>query len=392
MDSTLPPSKRTTTTTPEMGDPSPKQQPPPTQHQAVVDGGTGDEAQVKRLRDRWELASVLNFLSVFEPVIGTGLMPEGLIERELINPTSSLAQLHIKLLKGIPPRSKMLDGSDAWVTVLCKKLIPWWPWVADGVMPLKPANGEELRHYKELGPFTRLLILKALCELRSHQDDAVRYINASLKTGTPVSHFRKEKLIGDGGTSYWYDDSVIGGHRLYREVHEAQPKAKNLGEDLVSLPAMSFLWETLATTPDEFRRVADIFAHKESMTEVAVSNILQSDVLPVLEKLQKDKERMLKRKGRKEMLLRNCIQSYVVRSVRSSRIRRPASYTFDDYDQAIDDAIRITETEQTGEGNNKDDDRRWRLELESSGRENAEEASPSIPVRDLVVPDSEDEN
>lgn len=36
---------------------------------------------------------------VFEPVIGKELMPDELIEGELINPTSSLAQLHIRLLK-----------------------------------------------------------------------------------------------------------------------------------------------------------------------------------------------------------------------------------------------------------------------------------------------------
>lgn len=33
-------------------------------------------------------------------------------------------------VQGIPPVSKMLNGSDAWVTVLCKKLAPWWPWVS----------------------------------------------------------------------------------------------------------------------------------------------------------------------------------------------------------------------------------------------------------------------
>jgi len=25
--------------------------------------------------------------------------------------------------------NKTLDDANAWITVLCKKLAPWWPWV-----------------------------------------------------------------------------------------------------------------------------------------------------------------------------------------------------------------------------------------------------------------------
>ncbi|XP_021295978.1 uncharacterized protein LOC110425400 [Herrania umbratica] len=32
-------------------------------------------------------------------------------------------------LKGILPVSKLLNNSDAWVTILFKKLAMWWPWV-----------------------------------------------------------------------------------------------------------------------------------------------------------------------------------------------------------------------------------------------------------------------
>lgn len=53
-----------------------------------------------------------------------------------------------------------------------------------------------------------------------------------------------------------YDNSAIGGHRLYREVHDVQSKVENLGGGLVSSPVMRFLWETLATTPEELQRVA----------------------------------------------------------------------------------------------------------------------------------------
>ncbi|KAL0003128.1 hypothetical protein SO802_016909 [Lithocarpus litseifolius] len=42
---------------------------------------------------------------------------------------------------GIPPVSKKLNGSDAWVAKLCKKLDTWWPWVAEGETPLVAAKG-----------------------------------------------------------------------------------------------------------------------------------------------------------------------------------------------------------------------------------------------------------
>ncbi|KAJ6435015.1 hypothetical protein OIU84_000287 [Salix udensis] len=130
------------------------------------------ESEVDKIRGRWELASILNFLSIFEPVLGVDLkLTAEEIESGLVKPDKSLAHLHVKLLKGIPPVSKKLKASDAWVTALCKTLDTWWPWVAEGELPLKAAKGEEISVYKELDPTNRLLILKALCEIRAEQDD-----------------------------------------------------------------------------------------------------------------------------------------------------------------------------------------------------------------------------
>lgn len=121
---------------------------------------------------------------------------------------------------------------------------------------------EEISFYKELEPITRLVILKALCEVRAEvyiqihllcmltsilrlsrlfypyhvritdfsnnvttrfykvvfqnfhgsdilfstqQYDAVAYVNDEMKDGTDVSYFRKNKLTGDGGgVTFWY--------------------------------------------------------------------------------------------------------------------------------------------------------------------------------------------
>ncbi|KAF8034625.1 hypothetical protein BT93_C0819 [Corymbia citriodora subsp. variegata] len=315
---------------------------------AEAGGGVGPEV-LRKLRERWELASVLNFLSVFEPVIGKDLkLSAEEIEGGLARPNSSIAQLHIKLLKGIPPICKALDSSDAWVTVLCKKLFLWWQWVAEGNIPLTLANGKEISQYKELDPVDRLLLLKALCELRAIQGDAVSYINNALKDGTHISCFRKEKLASHGnGTSYWYDGNANGGYRLYKAVCIPKSKGTNRDEGCVPLPSTMFQWKTLATNLDEFSEVVEALASSKGVAEVAVCRIIQSDIIPVLQKIKKSKERALKRKERQKMLLTNWKSSYAVARSRSCRSRRPISYTFEEYDQAINEAIQVTQGSTT---------------------------------------------
>ncbi|XP_062097487.1 DDT domain-containing protein DDR4 [Humulus lupulus] len=304
--------------------------------------------EVAELRGRWELASVLNFLTVFEPVIGKDLQISAEeIETGLICPDSSLAKLHIILLKGIPPVSKTLDGSDdAWVTVLCKKLSPWWPWVAEGDIPIVAAKGEEIPRYKGLDPIKRLLTLKALCEIRADQDDAVAYLNDALKQGTQISSFRKDKIGGDGkSTSFWYDGNKIVGYRLYREVTAFERKKRSIGRES-SFPTCN-QWETLATNLEEFRKVADEFSSSKVVALAAVGRTLKTDAIPVLEKIQKNKEQAIKRKQRKNMLL-NDGRSFLAstgagaRVTRSCRTLRPVNYTFDDYDRMMKEAIQQT--------------------------------------------------
>ncbi|KAL0330310.1 UNVERIFIED_CONTAM: DDT domain-containing protein DDR4 [Sesamum radiatum] len=175
----------------------------------------------KKLRERWELASVLNFLHVFRPVIGSDLKISAEdIETALIEQNNILAQLHIDLLKGILPVKTKMKSSDAWMIALSKTLSMWWPWVAEGDFPVTAAKGEEISTYKELEPTTRLLMLKALCEVRADQYDAVAYINETIKNGTEVSNFRKDKLASNGnGIAFWYDGNETIGHRLYKEAH-----------------------------------------------------------------------------------------------------------------------------------------------------------------------------
>ncbi|KAK3212904.1 hypothetical protein Dsin_017610 [Dipteronia sinensis] len=316
----------------------------------VVLDESSSQSEVDMLRGRWELASVLNFLNVFGPVVAKDLKlsPEEL-EMGLIEPNSSIAQLHIRLLKGIPPLSKQLDGSDAWVTVLCKKIALWWPWVAEGELPLTAAKGEEISRYKELDPTCRLLILKALCEIRSDQDDVISYINDALKHGTEISCFRKDKIGVDGnGTSYWYDGNAIFGYRLYREVNKNESKTKLKGKACLTPPAACLQWETIASNLEEFNKIVEELQSSKVAAEVAVGKTIANDAVPVVEKFHKNKQRSLKRKQRQEMLLMNGFRnSSAAGMTRTCRTRTPISYTFDDYDRAIDEAIAITKKGKT---------------------------------------------
>ncbi|KAF1001441.1 DDT domain-containing protein DDR4-like [Apium graveolens] len=226
--------------------------------------------QRTKLRKRCELATVLNFLSVFEPLLKSKMKVTAEdIEMAIIEPNDLLAKLHVMLLKGIPPVSKTLDRTDAWVTALCKKLTDWWPWVADGDLPLTENKGKEISKYKELEPTTRLVVLKALCEIRLKQGDAVSYINSTMKTGSEVSTFRKKKICGDErGTLYWLDGNDSIGYRLYKEVRGFESKQNDKGKGF--LPVIDVQWETLATSLEEFREVVVEFSSSKIMMEVVL--------------------------------------------------------------------------------------------------------------------------
>ncbi|KAG9142127.1 hypothetical protein Leryth_024745 [Lithospermum erythrorhizon] len=315
----------------------------------------------RKLREKWELASVLNFLhgamdayllhwpensrvtkgageTVFEPVMKTKLkLSAEDIETGLIEFNDSLVQLHIALLKGIT-KSKFLDGSEAWVLALSRVLQSWWPWVAEGDFPLSTTKGEELSRYKKLDPTIRLLVLKSVCEVRATQDDIVSFINESIKVETEVSKFRKEKLADENGTAYWYDGNEIIGHRLYKEVHQFGKQIKLRGKKAIS--DIYSQWETVATNLEEFHCVMDEFASSELKSEVSVSKTLGVKVIPALEKIEKKKQRALKQLENQNAVPCAYLSS---RLTRSSRNSKPISYTYDEYDKAIKEAIKVTQ-------------------------------------------------
>ncbi|KAF5207078.1 Ddt domain-containing protein ddr4 [Thalictrum thalictroides] len=301
-----------------------------------------------RLRSRWELACVINFLRVFKPMINSKLQISAVeIETALISPNSILSELHISLLKGILPVSKTLTGPDAWVSEVYKKVSPWWPWVAEGEFPIEKSHGKEISRYKELDPLDRLLILKALCEIRIFQDDAVRYINDALKEGTEVCTFRKNRIVGDGtGIEYWNDGDAVMGYRLYKEVTKVEFTPRK-GKGRLTQPPSCHQWETLATNLEEYRQISDKLSSSDVVVEACVADIVKNEVVPALEEFQKKQERALKRQQKQVMLLSGHLNSYRIGGTRTCRNRKPVKYTFDDYDRSIDEAIQLNKKRKT---------------------------------------------
>ncbi|KAK1259081.1 hypothetical protein QJS04_geneDACA005484 [Acorus gramineus] len=251
------------------------------------EAGVASETEPGRsgLRRRWELASVLNFLHVFRPVIQSKseLMEFSAeeIETSLMTPNRVSERIHVALLKGIPPVSKNLGIPDAWVTAVCKKLAEWWPWVAEGEVPLKAAHGH------------------------------------------------------DG-------DPVIG-HRLYKEISKVEQKPRLKGKAQLAQAAVIVQWETLATNLEEFQEISDKLSSSDIKDKAAVGKIVKMDIIPTLEQLQKKKERALKRQQREALLLDGFSFSHRICNGRSLRERsRPVRYTFEDFDRSIDEAIKIS--------------------------------------------------
>ncbi|KAM7272665.1 hypothetical protein ACFE04_027328 [Oxalis oulophora] len=301
------------------------------------------------LRSMWELASVLNFFNVFRELLNVNVeFTVEEFETALITPNDTLADIHMPLLKAIPPVTRMALTRDTWVTVLCRKLRDWWHWVADGDLPIVASQGLEIEAYKTLDPGVRVVILKALCDIRVEQEDIRNYIDNSIKHGVQVKTFRKERVGGDSyGINYWYEDDPVIGHRLYREIRKVEVKKARKGSQVIS--NTSYQWETVATNLEEFQDVSEKLFSSKNRAEVSIGKKLKNDMLPEIEKEHKRREKLLRKQQRQALLLDSYSSADGFAAGRSLRDRKPVTYTFDDYDRSISEAIKITKNKPSPE-------------------------------------------
>lgn len=330
----------------ENGSPSSRQQCGKIVTQLV---GEPEPSQLPRwnIRSMWQLASILNFLNVFRPLLNIRVeFSAEEFETALITPNDTLGDIHMPLLKAIPPVTRMALGHNTWITVLCRKLRDWWHWVAEGELPIVAAQGAEIEAYSALDPAVRVVILKALCDIRVEQEDIRNYIDENLKQGVHLSLFRKERIGGDShGISYWYENDPIIGHRLYREIRKIEIK-KGKGKTVPQIPSSCYQWETVATNLDEFQDVSEKLFSSKNRTEASVGKKLKNDMLAEVERVHKRKEKLLKKQHRQALMLDNMLNMDGLSGGRSLRDRKPVTYTFDDYDRSINEAIKITKNGQ----------------------------------------------
>jgi hypothetical protein len=302
------------------------------------------------LRSLWEMAAVMNFFCVFRHIINNlpaFTMDE--LESAILNPNSVLDTIHVVLLKGVPPAARIPLRGDTWPTVLSKKFKDWWWRVAEGPCPLIPCQGAELATYLELDAPTRVRVLLALCEMRVDQDDARMYIDDSVKRSQFSAVVRKDRSgCGAEGTTFWLEEDLLMGQRLYREGQATRPvpssknKGRGGGRGRNVPPPIPGTWETVATNFEEFQEVSTRLLESRNRLETAMGKKLMQSLLPELEEIQKKKDRMVKKQQREAVLLDNMLQGNGLAAGRSRRERKPVTYTFDEFDRSISEAIKFT--------------------------------------------------
>ncbi|KAF8644860.1 hypothetical protein HU200_066304 [Digitaria exilis] len=310
--------------------------------------------------------AVLLGCRVFRPLLNiTAEFTAEDLEAALITPNETLYDVHMPLLK-------VSSVNVQFVGLKLFSLFLYLPlrvgWVAEGDLPIVASHGAEIETYKTLEPATRLVILKAICDIRVEQEDIRNFIDSSLKHGHDLCTFRKERIGGDSlGISYWwvdlYEDDEILGHRLYREIRRVEQIKKEPGKrprgkgGSIAVPVVSYQWETVASTFEEFDDVAEKLFSSRNRTEVSLGKKLKIEYLPEIEKIHKKKERLLKKQQREALLLDSYLTSDGLTTGRSLRDRKPVTYTFGkihnaligilsvithDFDRSINEAIKIT--------------------------------------------------
>ena len=302
------------------------------------------------LRSLWEMAAVMNFFCVFRYIINN--LPDFTmdeLESAILNPNSVLDTIHVVLLKGVPPAARVPLRCDTWPTVLSKKFKDWWRRVAEGPCPLIPCQGAELASYLELDAPTRVRVLLALCEMRVDQDDARLYIDDLVKRSQLPTVVRKDRSgCGAEGTTFWLEEHSLMGQRLYREGQVTFPapapknKGRGWGRGKNVPPPVPGSWETVATNIEEFQEVSTRLLESRNRLEAAMGKKLFQSLMPQLEEIQKKKDRMVKKQQREAVLLDNMLQGHGLAAGRSRRERKPVTYTFDEFDRSISDAIKFT--------------------------------------------------
>ncbi|GBF99240.1 hypothetical protein Rsub_11765 [Raphidocelis subcapitata] len=140
-------------------------------------------AELAEIRDMWETAAVLRFLAAFKAHLGlSSPFSADELEEALVAATGDcglLAELHADMLAGLSSRGAR-PAPAAWAGVLRGRLET----AGLQVPGFKPARGREAHAYAALCSSSRVLALKALCDLRADCEDLREALEAALRGGS----------------------------------------------------------------------------------------------------------------------------------------------------------------------------------------------------------------
>eukprot|EP00898_Chlorokybus_atmophyticus_P005995 jgi/Chlat1/6397/Chrsp45S05911 len=309
------------------------------------DALTDPDSQRKQLRKMWELASVLNFLHTFREVlhVTVSCTVEDL-ESALIHPNTTLADLHIDILRGVSPKLKSSVNYDSWHQYLRTKTRFQLQELLGQHEFAIIERGRESEAYAKLSAPQRVRLLLAICELRSDCADVQSYIcEAMKKGGSGADYFRPGPLGNDSaGNMYWYELDDICGWRMYKEAPWWTGKNKQSGTGRRALPPTQASWDVAASSCEEFRQLGDKLANSRHKGEAKLGRMVLTDLVPGLEDKEKKREKELKKQQRAHHQLEKFVPMWAQTSLRPRRERKPVSYTFEAYEQSIAEAIRKT--------------------------------------------------
>lgn len=245
----------------------------------------------------WEVPSVAHFCHGFRAAFS--LFPFEIEELEqafLLGEDGFLQDLLIKLLQAYYQTDDI--SLENWEQQLRNLFQQKWV-VEKGQSHPFPHN----MSFVSLSLRTKVEIVHALCEYCLDVEDVTDALKGQ---GLEADHLRAQSLGHDGeGNEYWY----FYGTRLYKETKAFKKKSqksesfkaiaigtKHRSKKKLNETGSESLWSLVCCTQSEWQNLANKFKRSKLKEEKNLAKKLITDFLPVLEKLEAEKEKTLRKR------------------------------------------------------------------------------------------------
>ncbi|KAL6072293.1 hypothetical protein QOT17_005676 [Balamuthia mandrillaris] len=237
-------------------------------------------------------------------------------KRQLEEARKYLVDLHLLLLRPIYS-GKLNLSEQTWQKVLETKIGRHW----DEFEDFFDSNPLSDSSYWDLPLYTKIIILKALCDWQLDRNNAL--IEAIENEPETSPKWRSTEELGMDGqqNKYWY----FGGKLLFRE------ERCRLARTGPAVPIVPGKWEVVASTAEEIEFLALTLSEADDKEDRALAEMLLDDIIPPLVAQRTKEERAMNRRLRTQTTggidPRNVIQEG---QRRSARLRNKVDYTYND--------------------------------------------------------------